>query len=512
MSFKETYNIDGKQAEQALKALDAAQKRLGETTEGNTKKLSAEDKATRRLAEGADAMKKFNRQHEELAVLVGKGKITFDEAAVASGKYHRQLEMAGRAQEATFGARAMSSLTSYAAGFVGVGTALSGVNMLLSDMEQNAKSAAARIRDSLESVGELQQIEGLLENIDFAREMRRKGVVANVGEGGRLANSLDQAGFSEADQRFIAFDLVGSKFLSAADGAEVATKYAKVQGLLKMGSLKETLNKVLEAGADGSSTNPEVADAITKYGGMMKSLGYSDSEILTMYDNADRQSPNAAGAAERLKSLGSQLSKKGLVKGDWMTTINSIRDRERAGENINAILGEANAVLAYQFYDEDSEQKTFRRKLGLVASAPERDLLGQQVGGIFKDPQSASGIYAERATRRLEQGREDRTGTLQNLFEAARDNLVDYHEGQGNYGQAYGTRSAAWIKQRFGNQGVFLDEALATERGIERQTGGEGAFSKEFEQQVIRLLKEQNANGWRTVNAIEEGSVRPSAE
>jgi hypothetical protein len=72
MAFKETYNIDAAQAERALKNLAEANKRVGDGTAAVVKGLTAEDKAARRIAEAADPMKKFNRQHEELAVLVNK--------------------------------------------------------------------------------------------------------------------------------------------------------------------------------------------------------------------------------------------------------------------------------------------------------------------------------------------------------------------------------------------------------------------------------------------------------
>lgn len=503
MSFKETYNIDASQAERALKSLADANKRLEDGTAAVTKGLSAEDKAARRIAEAADPMKKFNRQQEELAVLVNKGKVSLEEAAVVAAKYQQRLDHASKSGEMAFGQRAVSQLASYAAGFVSMQAGISIVQGLFATMRQEADAAAERIKASLDALGELQQIEGFTENRKFVDELRKRGVVKDASQGANLANALDQAGFNEEEQKFIAFDLIRSRFLDANSGADVATKFAKVNDLLQIGDLRTTVNKIVQAGGSTSSTNPEFADALTVFAGQFKDLGFNADESMAALEIADKNSKNILSAAERLKSFGDQVTKRGLSTGDFLGTVNAIRAREQAGENIFAILGEANAVAGYKLFDEQREQDKYRKSMGLVATASQRDVLGQQLGGIYKDPQLAAAINAQAAKGALEVEQEERRGELNLLFEEATNAKKLYEERRGSrFGSASSTFFAG-LAQAFGGERGALEASLATEfhRG---DRGDGGFFSKDFEDRLLSYLE-------RTANNTEQ-QPKPSAE
>jgi hypothetical protein len=511
MAFKETYNIDAKQAEAALRGLTGDQERLAKASEDATKKLSAEDKAARRLAEAADPMKKFNRELEQTAVLVGKGKVSFEDANLHLGKYAERMSGAGKAQEAAFGQRAISSLASYAAGFATVGTVVSGVSSVLAEMEKNAVGAASRMRESLDVFGEMQQISGWMENREFVREMRSAGVVADDKIGGLLANNMDQAGFNDAEQRFIAYDLVGTGFLPAEDAAAVSTQIGKARDMLRIKDLEVAFQKITEAGGATDASNPEVAGALTSYAAQFMDLGFSADETLTAIIPASKSTKNIATAAELLKSFGDQVSKRGIGKGGLLDTIKAIKAQEDAGTNVYDILGESNAVRAYRMFDEASEQSRFNKSMDLVRTADERDVLGQQIGAMMEDGPTAAAFHARRSGRRLAYGRENRLGEMQNLFESARDDAVEYFENRGMTGGALFTGAKAWAYQKVSDQRVYLQDAMREEDYREKTFKDGGAFSKDFEQQVIAFLERTATASERTSNSV-EGGTRANAE
>jgi hypothetical protein len=509
MSFKETYNIDAAQAERALKNLAEAQKRLETSADSATKKLSAEDKAARRIAEAADPMKRYNRQLEEAAILAGKGKISLDEARIAAEKYGMQLDRVGGAGRMAFGGMAVSSLATYAAGLVSVQGVASGIQWLFKDVKQQAEEAASRVRDNIDAVGQLQQLTGWSENRAFMRELRREGVSKDDTQAADLAFALDSAGLNEAEQRFVAFNLVKNRFIGTNDAYDVSLSAKKATDLLGYSSLQEGFDKLTTASGGTSANIPSLATATTKYASAFRAAGFSADESLAAIEVGDKGSANVDVAAERLKAFAAVVEKNDLFKGSLPKTISAITERIKAGEKASAILGDQNAIAGYRLFDEAGEMGAFNASQGRLANAA--GAVAGRIGEFRRDPIYGPAIQAQEAAGALNVGREDRVSALENAFQAGRDRMIEYHEGRGEYMAAYGVRGAAMVNSSFANQGRFLENMMATERGLENTNGGGGAFSKEFEQQLLEVLRETATASRRTADAV-DSNPKASAE
>jgi hypothetical protein len=509
MAFKDTYNIDAAQAERALKGLEAANKRVEDGADAATKKLSAEDKAARRIAEAADPMKRYNRQLEEAAILAGKGKISLDEATLAAMKYAGQLERVSGSGREAFGVKAISSLGAYVTGFASLQGVATGIQWLFKDIKQNAEEAASRVRDSIDAVGQLQQLEGYGQNREFMRELRREGVSKDDTQAANLAFALDSAGLTDEEQRFVAFNLMKNRFIGTGDAYNVSLSAKKATDLLGYSSLQEGFDKLTTASGGTSANIPSLATATTKFASGFMAAGFHRDEALAALEVGDKGSANIDVAAERLKAFGAAVEKNDLFKGDLPKTIAAITARKQAGEKLSAILGDQNAIAGYRLFDEVNEATAFGAARTRLANA--KGAVAGRIGEFRADPIYGPAIQAQEAAGALNVGREDRVSSLENMFQATRDRMIEYHEGRGEYTAAYGVRGAAWVNSSFANQGRFLENMMATERGLENTNGGGGAFSKEFEQQLLEVLRETATASRRTADAV-DSNPKASAE
>ncbi|BBO34735.1 hypothetical protein [Lacipirellula parvula] len=146
MSAKFTISGDSSSAVKAVgdlnKALDAAE----ETAQGATKATTKMINEASRIKESLDPQLKYNNAVEKMAALVKSGALSHDEAARKVAQYRKRLDEAGKSGDDAFGAKALSSLKSFAGGVLSA-TAI--VSELRSQLEavnrENEKAAQAKL-------------------------------------------------------------------------------------------------------------------------------------------------------------------------------------------------------------------------------------------------------------------------------------------------------------------------------------------------------------------------------
>lgn len=499
------YDVDATGAANAQKALARAMKEVEEGADDSVKGLTRAERAAKKLSEQADPTERYARKMRDLARAVKDGGLEQEKAEGLARKYNDQLERVGQTSRRAFD---VGSLAKYAAGFVTVQGAISGATSFLRQMAQNAQEAAQRTRDALDSVLELQQLEGSPELAKFSTDLVRQGTFSDRGQAADFAFATNSSGLSVADAQEFADLAIYSGAIKQSDAAEVAAAVKKAQRLGRFGSIGETLQKLTQASGGTASNIPTLAKASTTFASQFSGVGFSGDEALAALELGEGVTKNADTAAEKLKSLAAQLAKRQIdTSGGLVPTINRIKGKITGRKTAYDILGEENAVAAFQFFDELGEQESFLQKRGLIESAPQRDVVGGRFNALADDPIIGSALASRRAKSLAQSTAEKVTAERANLFDAVIQSKIAANLEDG-YGEGYAalTQLTALPLTLIGAQDFKIKQAYNRERDS-GNLGDGGVLSSELENRIADYLRRTAEASERTANSAEGTGV-----
>lgn len=463
-----TFRIDGS-ADGAIKAVSLLNDALNKTAkegEEAAKSTKKTQENMRRLAELADPMKKLVRQTEELGRAVKAGDLTQKEATTTAERFGREyteslrkiraavvstadaqvdwfkkldqtiihtnkvdaeMAAAGKTGEKAFGAAALASLGSYAAGIFSLGQAISMVSKAFTDVENRSQAATESAFGSLAAAGELQQLgpDSFKRGMSTARQLRDAGVVSGLEQGIDIAANLENSGLSGEEIQQFTDRVARTRIVRAENMTTTGGALAKYKAAFggEAGSVDDILNKALFV-----STIPGVQSGLSdtvsetlKFASLFRDAGFSDEQALAAYAGSEAVSPSRDNASEGLKSFAVQIGKRGLVKGDLFETIANVESQIQGGKTAYDVLGEQNAVIGFQRLQK---QRDFIRKAEAGISNAGGTLAG--VTGLLQEDTEMAALDAKARAQGAEQGRQP--VTKEALYDALRS------EQRGNRG------------------------------------------------------------------------------
>ncbi|MEQ8849895.1 hypothetical protein [Botrimarina sp.] len=511
MAFKDTYTIDSSGAERALANLNKLIKEQEGATGKAVKQLTAEERAIRSIAEKAEPVRRVNRKFEELAQMVAQGKVGIEDAAKVAQKYQRQLDRTGDSGKRAFGESAVLKLGTYAAGLISVNTALSAGRQLYQAITQAADQAVERARAAIDAVGELQQLANFSGNKELATDLVRRGIANDMAQGAGIAFQLGSSGVKGAERDFLIEEVAAPKLVAPGNLATFAAKVKKAQGTLGFGSFQNTTQKILQASEATDTDATSIATASTRFGSELGALGFSGDSGLAALTTIIQQSPNQDIAANRLRAFLGEVDKKGLGKGTLRETIAAIQSRVDAGAEESSILTNSRSLSGFRNLRDQLE--FFDQQQGLIASAPERDVVGQRAGELAKDPVFGAQLAADEARGRRLVAETAELAPGAALRQAIEDEgIARAHEGGNRFAAGVGY-AGGWMNDMaafaYGDR-AYLQAELDADTVYEQQTGKEG-MSQGLEDQIRAYLKRTAEASERSADAA-EGGANPGGE
>lgn len=401
------------------KAIDATEANYKESAK-EAKKLEAQAK---RITEAANPQQKYNRQMEELAVLVKRGKVELSDAEKKAEAYGRQLKNAGKS-----GSDSLSSIlsvaTSLAGGILSVTGLVNGLKQAFVAAEESAQAAADTVFASLGAQGELQQLTDdptqLARINQYGRDLVKRGVFAPEQQAQAFKTSfvLESAGYSAAEKESLA--RVGESGLVAPENiVTLGGSIRKVQRLFGEGSFTEVLDKLVATASKAQASLTEVSGAIPEFATEAKAVGLDIDQSLAGFGAVEAGSPTVDIAKTRYARFLDRLDKSKLaVEGDLGATLTSLEQMVASGKT------------AFDLFPESRGRKAFRNLLGgrdLIATLQKEIAnsggLAERRGGMLGDvsPLYAAGKLSERTKGDLAITKQDKSAEIELLFDAYRN-------------------------------------------------------------------------------------------
>lgn len=365
-------------------------------------------------------------------------------------------------------------LVAYAAGFLGIGTAVAGVTKYFREMEQAAQQAADRSLNAIGALGELQQVS--TSDKDFqnlvgqARGLVSSGVYSpdQLGSAADLVFALRNALYTDDEVQFIT-GLGKSKQVKPENMQKLAEglkKYQLIFGKKEAGSIDQVSQKVFAAAGTMQTDFAKAAESATLFGSEAAALGFSDEEALAAFVAIEQRSPGPEEAATRLRSLLTQITKDGLAEKTLKETLAKLAARIRKGEKAIDITGEIRAAAGLNILAGEGGYQTFLDQEKSLTAAQNSDLIGTSRYAA-NDPEMRAGIARQRAAGKLSQGRAKRSSTIESLYDAYRDEVLERLESQGRYGAAFAEKIGLGLTDALGLEATDLREmAFAKNAGI----------------------------------------------
>lgn len=328
-----------------------------EAFEKVSKKADKLDKAAQQITRNNEGpQERYNRKIAELAELVNKGKLSFEQADIAARRYSKELEKAGDAGRTAFGPAALNNLKQFALGMVGIQQAAQLGLAAIRAMDQEIEQAAQRQMASRRGLGSLSQLASTAENpqqemaslLREARAIRASGAAETDDEAGNILFSLVSAGLTKEDRDF-AVALKRSGVLSDVGGA--STSFAALQTALgagEVGSFQDFMSKALAASAAAPAQANEIPIAAARAGGSAREMGLSDEFLFASTALIAKQTGSASEAGTLLAGFLKGVEKSGLdVKGKTgLEIVEMLSALPADKQGIGGVLGESQEAIS----------------------------------------------------------------------------------------------------------------------------------------------------------------------
>lgn len=419
----------------AVKAVDELAKAVSKITAGFTagaKEAKQLERAAQSVVKANETpLEKYNRRLAETAKMVKAGTLSFEEGAKAVSRYGQQLDRAGKSSKEVFGSRAIGDLRSFAAQFVGVQTAVSGVLSVMRQLAAERERVAQGAMQSIGGLGALAQL-AATEPTKAAQDAKMASLLAEAraiyASGGALtmqeaaemvAFSTNSAGLSASDRSFAASLRAAGVMQDVGGAATAYTAMRTAMGESEVGSFRQFMSKSLAASSVAPAQANEIALATSGAGASLRTLGLTDEFGLAATAMLSKVAGSASEGGTLLGAFLKQVEKAGLdITGKSGTDIVAmIGSMPESQQGIGGVLGDrAEAVKGFRILRDNLS--ALQELEGTIGGANTSDLAQRAIELTDLD----FGLRAAKA-RQASQNRRDvalgDSAALQNLLEAA---------------------------------------------------------------------------------------------
>jgi len=437
ISFKATADYA-----QAQKAVQQHEKDIAKLTAkltdvaAKSKRASREEqqwhRESKRIKDQAvTAQDRYNQRIKLADALLKRNKITQQEYNLEVKNAKIAMQNAGRAGQAAFGSRAISSLQSMAAGWLSLGAAISFATSALTAMNEareRAKELAKTSEMGMGSLGQLATTKEEYQSLRAAAEnLYRTGGAESLDAAARTVFALKSAGAMEDLGLF--GELRATGLVESPDiMARSARTLQASMGRGETGDFRDLVSKALGASEYSPATAEALLEGAARSGGLGRALGISDEEILA----ATAMTATATGSAEmggtQLASMLAALDKKSgtMVGGKRVDfrgkslkeSLELVQSLGLEGEEQFKFFGRKQALAAYRTMMLNMPE--YEEALGSVREAEATDRVGTQL----TLPGTVASQAAARRARMAQAEKElsaEQLGTAGNLVDAAMD-------------------------------------------------------------------------------------------
>ncbi|MCX7429015.1 MAG: hypothetical protein NTW96_25735 [Planctomycetia bacterium] len=450
-----TINMTGDNADaiRAFQGVLAEERKLDEATrkvaQENAKSAAAfkklEDAAKRVWEQTRTPLERYNGEVAKLDRLMKTTGMTQDtynrRVAQLTTEYHE----AASAGKKAFGAEALGSIGSMAAGYLSLSSAIGLVTQGINDMEAARRAAAEGARASRFAYGKLAGVSESPEEteslIGQAKRLYREGGAGSETEAADVIyamKSSDQMQYFNLFTQLRATGLVGDTGTMATAAAALLNSMGKPE----TGGLDTIIAKGLATSVPGVGTPEELLLAASRSGGKAKLLKLKDEELLAGVAIGSKTTGSPERAGTNMESLLTSL----IEKGDefqgltFKEMILKLRDKRLSGAELLAYLGRGEAMAGYNSLEGNLDQ--YDKALTDIDASQKPDYLPRKLAYMNRVPSLVAARRADEAKAGEELSREDQ-GTWFNKAEAFRQNAIVAAREQG-WGE-----STIWAANQF---------------------------------------------------------------
>lgn len=345
----------------------------------------------------------------------------------------QRTRQAGSAAQSSFGGRAVSSVASYAAGFLSLTSAISAATQALQYHNQIKQAAAQKQRSSRAGLAQLSQLastpEELQALVDEAHYAYSQGLGESVNDGGGIVFSLDSAGVKDARQRQMFIDLAANGIVAdSAMFAESATTLQDAVGRQETGNYIDVVSKAFAASSASPSTADELLNAAAGAGGTATRLGISDEELLAAVATVASPAGGASEGGTQIDALFAAMEKQGGFQGlSLRESLQRIQGMGLEGGELLKYFGRKEGLAGFDSLVKNLDK--FDRTVADIQQAQTESRVFERIALPGQVPELAAAKLAVAEERQLETARLD-SGTIKNLRAAAMAEIVAAEEEQ----------------------------------------------------------------------------------
>lgn len=382
------------------------------------------EKAALRVSAAAIPQERYNQKMRELAELVGRGKISLEQASQIAIKYQRELDKAGEAGRSAFGSQMASDLAGMVLGMGSVTAVVGAITGAFRDAEQAAQAAADAVLESLGAVGELQQLgkEGFAKGLAITRDLVSSGVVkpGNRSQAAEIASNIINAGLTDDQTNFVVNDLGKSNLVKPENLVAVSGNLKGLMTAFGETDIRDLGRRTLVAANKTKADLAITSREVMKFAALSSASGIGLDESLSAFVISQESAASPEAAAEMQKSFFSQVLRRQLGKGNLVDTLANITKQIPKGGTAFDVLGDANAVIGYQ--DLIRQQGRLQKETADIRGAP-KDIF-QTAGGLLDtDPVYRASRILSHAQGKETAASEKMTSVKETLFSAMQSEL-----------------------------------------------------------------------------------------
>lgn len=318
---------------------------------GTSKAIDQAAKEQERLNRAAKAIErdmltpqeKYNAKIKELDTLLKNAGLSQEAYRRAVVKAKSDLDQAGAAGRAAFGAKALGDLRAMATGAIGVSAAVALVTAAYRTADQARQTLADKQMSDRAAFGKLAQLaetpEQMKRLIDASDRAYGLGVGTTAGEAAKFVFDLESAG--TLDQLDLFAEMESKKLVDNAGKMALSAKTLQVSmGESETGDLRGLISKSFAASKSSPGTAEEILEAASRSGVAAGEMRMSDEAVLAATAIVSQAKGNTDEAGTYLAQMMRTLQEKGGFKGKSMEdAIREVAAMEQGGTSAEQFFG-----------------------------------------------------------------------------------------------------------------------------------------------------------------------------
>lgn len=419
--------------------------------------------------------------------------------------------------------KTLTSLTSFAAGFVSIGAAVGLATKALADFRKAQDEAAQGVKTGEQSRRALAQVagtQGEFKRLAGISDLLRTEVGLGQIPADTLTFATKSAGLLNKSLFFGGLQEIGFDPLA---GVEATQKIQAIfggtgAGRAGGGTAEQVINKVLAAAGGSPETAERIARSASIAGVDFASIGGQDEALLAIIAELGKTFKTTDIGAERLKTLSATIqAKRGLIDSDLqgLDLINALprlaeegrltSEKGDAVRNLNTFLGSKEAIAALAaITSKRPEISAVRRDVELAErqTGTAGDILAQRQAIVESDPKLRAALSERIALNRVQLQRETQLGPttlradqfMHDLERGARD------RGSTEFGIFLQKMLLGTGRFFLGDEQFLEDQAGTRERMREREAMGLGPDDAATERAVSEAKFQELIDETRKTN------------